>query len=298
MAYYKYGVLFYMSNLKLKPVVKWAGGKSKIINQLSNYIPSKFNNYHEPFLGGGALFFHLYPEIKLNNSKACLSDNVEELINLYQVIKDDVDTLIRISRKHIYEEKYYYNIRSLDPKKLSKLERASRILCLNKTCFNGLYRVNSKGQFNVSFGDYVNPVIVDEEALRNASEAFHCAELFAGDFELVLSNACKGDFIYMDPPYVPLSATSNFTGYTPNSFRLEDQKRLKRIFEKLVSRGCYVMLSNSNSDFVKDLYSDFTIKTVHAMRAINSDAAKRGAIKELVILSYQDDEVGMASKVL
>lgn len=297
MKYYICGVLF-MSNIRLKPVVKWAGGKSKIISQLSRYFPKDFNNYHEPFVGGGALFFHLFPIIKQMNTRAYLSDNVEELINLYKIIRDDIETLVNVSKTHIYDEEYYYKIRSQDPKKLSKAQRASRILYLNKTCFNGLYRVNSKGQFNVSFGDYTDPVIVDKETLRYASEAFRYARLFTGDFELVLENAQKNDFVYLDPPYVPLSATSNFTGYTAGSFGFSDHKRLREVFGKLEAKGCYVMLSNSNTDFVRELYSDYNIKTVNAMRAINSDAAKRGSIKELLILSYPDSEEVVVSQAL
>ena len=278
---------------KVKPILKWAGGKTKTVNQLLKYFPVEFKNYHEPFVGGGAVFFNLFPEIKKWKATAFLSDNVEELINLYKVIRDDLETLIKISKNHIYDKQYYYIMRSLDLKKLSKVERASRMLYLNKTCFNGLYRVNSKGQFNVSFGEYVDPVIVDEEALRKASEAFQFAKLFCGDFELVLENAGAGDFVYLDPPYVPLSATSNFTGYTPGSFNIEDHYRLREIFEILKGRGCYVMLSNSNTELVKELYKGCNIKTINAIRAINSDITKRGSIKELAILSYPDKEASM-----
>lgn len=280
-----------MGKLPLKPVVKWAGGKTKILDQLSRYFPVVFNNYHEPFLGGGAVFFYLFPEIRRRNAKAYLSDSVEELINLYKVIRDDVETLITISRNHIYDEKYFYKIRSQNPAELTDIQRASRTLYLNKTCFNGLYRVNSKGQFNVSFGDYTDPVIVNEEVLRNASSAFRLAELIAGDFELVLENARAGDFVYLDPPYVPLSSTSNFTGYTPGSFSFADHRRLREVFDTLRSRGCYVMLSNSNTDFVRELYRGCNLKTINAIRAINSDAKKRGSIKELVILSYPDNDM-------
>jgi len=277
-----------MIKFPAKPVVKWAGGKTKILNQLSKYFPREYNNYHEPFMGGGAVFFYLFEEIRIKNAKAYLSDSVEEIINLYKVIRDDVERLITISRKHIYDQKYYYYIRSQDPAKLDDIQRASRTLYLNKTCFNGLYRVNSKGQFNVSFGDYTDPVIVNEEALRNASRTFQQAELYAGDFEIVLKNARAGDFVYCDPPYVPLSPTSNFTGYTSGAFGFTDHRRLRDVFAALKERGCYVMLSNSNTDFVRDLYRGCNIKIINATRAINSDASKRGSIKELVILSYPD----------
>lgn len=288
--------MFYLYKTLYKPVVKWAGGKTKILNQISNYLPKSFINYHEPFVGGGALFFYLYPHLKREGARAYLSDSVEELINLYQVIKEGAGTLISIAKDHVYDESYYYRIRSLNPAVLSNAQRAARILYLNRTCFNGLYRVNSKGQFNVSFGDYIDPVVVDEKVLNNASEAFQLAELFSGDFSLVLDNARNGDFIYLDPPYVPLTATSNFTGYTAGSFGPADHKRLFKVFKKLVDRGCHVMLSNSNTDFVKDLYSGFNMKTVNSKRSINSDATKRGAIKELVVLSYPDSEMTMVKE--
>lgn len=281
-----------------KPVVKWAGGKSKIINHLSRYIPNIFNNYHEPFVGGGALFFYLFPELRKQNAEAYLSDSVEELINLYKEIRDNVGELINISKKHVYDKEYYYKIRALNPFEMTNLERASRILYLNRTCFNGLYRVNGKGQFNVSFGDYTDPVIVNEVALRNASEAFKYANIFNGDFELVLNNVKEGDFVYLDPPYVPLSTTSCFTKYTSGSFTIDDQKRLKNLFDLLKERGCYVMLSNSDTDFVKELYFDCNIKKISAIRAINSNATKRGAITELVILSYLDSEIEINSQAL
>lgn len=282
----------------MKPVVKWAGGKSKVINQISKYIPTNFNNYHEPFVGGGALFFYLFETIKLNRKKAYLSDFVDELINLYLVIKSDVENLIYISDRHVYDKKYYYDTRAQDPIRLTELQRASRFLYLNKTCFNGLYRVNQKGQFNVSFGDYKNPVIVDEKTLKSANEAFRCAEIFAGDFELVLNNAQEKDFIYLDPPYVPLSTTSNFTSYTANRFGAKDQARLKNVFAELSSRGCYVMLSNSNVDLVKEMYFGNNIKTITSQRAINSDITKRGIVKELLILSYSDNEIGPSVRAL
>lgn len=281
-----------------KPVIKWAGGKSKVVNQLSKYIPERFNNYHEPFLGGGALFFYLYSMIKSNKKEAFLSDSVDELVNLYKIIRDDVDNLISISGKHVYDEQYYYEVRAQDTSKLNNLQRASRFLYLNKTCFNGLYRVNRKGQFNVSFGSYDNPVIIDENALLNASIAFKLAELSIGDFSMVLDKAQKHDFVYLDPPYVPLSATSNFTGYTPGSFSAADHNRLREAFEELSLRGCYVMLSNSNTDYVRDLYYNCNIKTINVMRAINSDVTKRGAIKELLILSYQDSEIISSNQAL
>jgi DNA adenine methylase len=279
-----------MNKYPSKPVVKWAGGKTRMLDQLSKYFPCEYVNYHEPFMGGGAVFFYLFSEINSRKAKAYLSDSIEEIINLYRVIRDDVEMLITTAKNHIYDEKYYYNLRSQNPAELCAVQRASRILYLNKTCFNGLYRVNSKGQFNVSFGDYNDPVIVNEESLRNASSAFQQAELSAGDFEMVLENAAAGDFVYLDPPYVPLSPTSSFTGYTAGSFGFADHRRLREVFGILQARGCYVMMSNSNTEFVRDLYRGCNTKTINATRAINSVATKRGAIKELVVLSYPDSD--------
>lgn len=278
-----------MGQFHLKPIVKWAGGKFKLINQLLPYLPAEFKNYHEPFFGSGAVFFSLFHELLSRQTQAFISDLNNELINLYEVVRDDVEGLIEASRVHIYEKEYYYYIRSLDPNNLSKTKRASRMLYLNKTCFNGLWRVNRKGQFNVSFGNYVNPKIVDEPALINASTAFRYAKVFSGDFEVVLDNAKEGDFVYLDPPYVPLSSSANFTGYTPDMFTQEDHVRLKKVFRELHKRGCFVVLSNSNTDMVKELYEGYNIKVIKAARAINSNTQRRGAIKELLILSYPDD---------
>lgn len=279
-----------MEHIQLKPIIKWAGGKSRLINKLLPYFPAEFNNYHEPFLGSGAVFFSLFNEITSRKAKAYVSDLNDELINLYEVIRDDVEGIIEVSKEHIYDKDYYYYIRSLDPDKLSRTKRASRMLYLNKTCFNGLWRVNSSGQFNVAFGNYTNPKIVDVPALRSASSVFKQAKLYCGDFEeVVLKNAKSGDFVYLDPPYMPLSSTANFTGYTPYSFTKNDHLRLKRVFTQLVKRGCFVALSNSNTEMARELYEGYNIKTVSATRAINCNTQKRGAIQELLILSYPDE---------
>lgn len=272
-----------------KPVVKWAGGKSKVINCLQAYFPTTFNNYHEPFFGGGAVFFTMFSDAVGTSKSFYISDLNEELINLYEVIRDDIVKLIELLNNHEYNETYYYEIRRQDPSQLNKIERASRMLYLNKTCFNGLWRVNRKGQFNVSFGKYDNPQIYDEVALLQASFAFKHSNLFCADFEYVLLNARCGDFVYLDPPYYPVSSTANFTSYTANLFNLDDHIRLKSVFDELSNRGCYVALSNSDTTQIKNLYNDYNIKTVKALRSINSDANKRGAIDELLILSYSDE---------
>lgn len=278
-----------MKTQNYKPIVKWAGGKSRVLNQLIPFFPKEFRSYHEPFLGGGAVFFRLFPELKHNSATTYLSDLNEELIYFYKVVRDDVENLINSAKTHIYEKEYYYHIRSLNPNKLTRLERASRMLYLNKTCFNGLWRVNSKGEFNVSFGRYKNPVIVDEIALQNASTALQHAELSACSYEKVLNNAKPGDFIYLDPPYMPLSSTANFSSYTRERFTIEDHQLLKIVFDELTDIGCYVALSNSDTDMVRELYGQYNIKEIKATRAINSNAKRRGPITELLILSYPDE---------
>ena len=266
-----------------KPFLKWAGGKSQLLPQYAPLFPKKFNTYFEPFLGGGAVFFYLAPQ------KAILSDINKELISTYNVVKNGVEELILELKKHKQKnkEKYYYRIRDLDPDALSPVERAARLIYLNKTCYNGLYRVNSQGKFNVPFSSYKNPLICDEEGLRAASFALQSADFRVGDFEEITFNLAKPeDFIYLDPPYYPLSDTANFTGYIPEGFGKREQERLAGIYKKLDKLGCYLMLSNSDTPFIRELYRGFLIETVEAGRAINSKAEGRGKITELVILNY------------
>jgi len=265
---------------KIKPFVKWAGGKTQILPYLLKKVPEKFNTYFEPFLGGGALFFALLP------TNAFLSDKNEELINAYIVIRDQVEDLIKSLKKHKNEKDYYYYIRALDPKNLSPVERASRFIYLNKTCYNGLWRVNSKGKFNVPFGKYKNPKICDEKILRQISKTLKGKKIFCADFEEVISFAKPGDFIYFDPPYYPLSNSANFTKYISDDFGEEDQKRLANVFRELDKKGCYVCLSNSNTNFIKELYQGYHIQIVIANRYINCKGNKRKGIKELMITNY------------
>ncbi len=267
-----------------KPFVKWAGGKRQLFDELILGLP-RFENYHEPFLGGGAVFFGL--EAKEKIKKAYLSDLNVDLINTYSVIKTDVFGLMAelSSSQYANNEASFYKIRASKP--TSRVERAARFIYLNKTAFNGLYRVNSKGEFNVPFGRYSNPKILDSENLLLVHRALQKDELFCGDFTHVLKNAHKGDFVYFDPPYVPISKTSNFTSYTKNSFSEKDQERLMKTFKTLDSRGCYVMLSNSYSDFIADLYSEFEPETILANRMINCKGDKRGKIKELVVKNWE-----------
>ncbi|HHY36776.1 MAG TPA: DNA adenine methylase [Firmicutes bacterium] len=266
---------------KPKPPVKWAGGKTQLLSQFAPLFPrQKYNLYLEPFVGGGAVFFHLQP------SAAILIDSNAELINFYRVVRDNLEQLLEDLAKHKNTREYYYSLRALDPEKLSPVQRASRFLYLNKTAYNGLWRVNSKGRFNVPFGRYKNPRIIDEENLQLVAGALRRAELLAGDFSLVLKLAPPGAFVYFDPPYDPLSETANFTSYTPGSFTREDQLRLSRVFAELDRRGCLVMLSNSDTPFIRSLYSSYNIRVVTARRAINCRPDGRGPVTELVIRNY------------
>jgi len=266
------------------PFLKWAGGKRQLISQMDKFFPKNFNKYVEPFIGGGAVFFHLLP----NNS--IISDNNPDLINCYKVIKEDVEDLIISLKKHKYEKNYYYEIRALDRDckkfaELSDVDKASRSIYLNKSGYNGLYRVNNKGLFNVPFGRHNNPKICDEKNLRNVSQILKNVEIFMGSFEICLDYAKKDDFVYLDPPYFPLSDTALFTSYTKRSFDKSSQIRLFEVFKELNRRGCNLMLSNSYSEFILDLYKDFKIITLKAKRNINSNSQKRGLIKEVLILN-------------
>ena len=271
-----------IQRVKAKPFVKWAGGKWQLVPLFVPYFPppQKVNRYFEPFVGGAAVFFHLqYP-------RSYLSDSNEELVNLYQTVKNDVEGLIEALGKHRNDKEYYYRVRAQKLAKLSAVQRAARFVFLNKTCYNGLYRVNSQGQFNVPFGNYKKPAICDTEGLRAASLALQLADITVADFEQAVADAKRGDLIYFDPPYQPLSKTSSFTGYTAGRFDDVEQKRLARVYRDLDQRGCYVMLSNSNAPLVRELYADFCIHEVQANRAINCKADGRGKIIELLITNY------------
>lgn len=266
------------------PFLKWAGGKSQLLRTFESMFPKNFNGYFEPFIGGGAVLFHLLT--KNPDLQATLSDSNEELINCYRCVRDEVEDVIDALRKHRNDIHHFYKVRAQDVKRLSNAERAARLIFLNKTCFNGLYRVNRKGQFNVPFGRYKNPKICDEQNLRTVSRALTYVQLYSKPFDSVLERANKGDFVYFDPPYQPLSKTANFTSYTSKAFAVSDQQRLADVFKALSERGCQVMLSNSDNEVIRDLYRDFRIEEVLATRAINSDPQKRGKITELLILNY------------
>jgi len=270
-----------IKNNKPKPPVKWAGGKNQLIPQFEPLFPKQaYELYIEPFVGGGAVFFHLLP------ARAVLIDNNPELINFFRVVKEDLELLIDDLRKHKNMAEYYYHMRSIDPEDLDTVSRASRFLYLNKTGYNGLWRVNKKGKHNVPFGRYKNPKYADEENLRLVSSALQQSEIVLGDFSLVLEYAEKRAFIYLDPPYHPLSVTANFTSYTSNAFGEEDQRRLAEVFRQLDARGCLVMLSNSDTPFIRKLYEGYDVQVVYARRAINCRTEGRGPITELVIRNY------------
>jgi DNA adenine methylase len=271
---------------KVAPFLKWVGGKKQLISQFKKYFLNDFNKYIEPFVGGGAVFFHLYNLGKLRDKEVILIDSNKDLINCYQVIQNNVEKLIicLLNGKYINDEKIYYKIREERP--VNNIDRAARIIYLNKTCLNGLYRVNSKGDFNVPYGYYKNPNICDVVNLRNVSKALKKVKLVAGDFEKCMEYSEINDFVYFDPPYHPISKTSSFTNYTSNAFDESDQERLAEVLKELDKRKCHVMLSNSDNLYIKKLYNKFSTEIVKARRAINCIGNKRGQINELVIFNY------------
>lgn len=266
--------------------VKWAGGKGQLLEQFEKFYPKNIGGYLEPFLGSGAVFFSIRKKHKPD--KIVLSDNNNELVNCYLIVRDNLDELIELLKIHKikHNKEYYYNIRDLNTDKLSEVEKAARLLYLNKTCFNGLYRVNSKGKFNVPIGSYKNPNIVNDTTLRTASLLLQNVIIKAQSFEKILDDAEKGDFVYLDPPYHPLSKTASFTGYTSDAFSEKSQKVLAEVYKKLDEKGCLLMLSNSDTEFIRKMYNGFDIYEVKARRAINCDGTKRGLINEIVVLNY------------
>ncbi|PIG93339.1 DNA adenine methylase [Gloeocapsopsis sp. IPPAS B-1203] len=265
-----------------KPFLKWAGGKNKLIQQYVSLFPQEILHYYEPFLGGGAVFFYLYNNYSV--SYADLSDINPELINTYLCIKHDVEAVISLLEQHQkkHNKEYYYYMRSYNTD--NSVERAARLIYLNKTCFNGLYRENSKGDFNVPMGKYKNPQICNPELLRAVAQALQITSIEVKPFEAVLNYAeSHKDFVYFDPPYYPLSETSNFTAYSRDAFNKDDQIKLKDVCVELARRGVKVMQSNSDCPFIRELYKDFKIYEIKAPRAINSNASKRGKISEVLI---------------
>lgn len=277
---------------KGKPFVKWAGGKRQIMKEIKKLLPEDYNTFYEPFVGGGAVFFELFNSY---GKKAVLNDYNSELMNVYKCLKDEelFDKLCSELNKHEanHSEEYYYEIRNMDRdkksiSKLSEYKRAARTIYLNKACFNGLYRVNSKNEFNVPFGkkEKVNTYDGQNLGIVHCILGFNDVELLSGDFEEAVKGAKKGDFIYLDPPYD--SDTTTFNDYTENGFDKSEQVRLACLFKELSDKGCYVMLSNHNTKLINDLYKDFNIHVIKAQRNINANGKKRGKVEEVIITNY------------
>lgn len=271
-----------------RPFLKWAGGKVRLLRQITPYLPERFDRYIEPFVGGGAMFFHLWNTGRLSGP-ACLFDSNEELVNAYRIVRDRLEDLIEVLAGHQagHNPAYYYQVRNLDRDgtSLEPVDGAARTIYLNKTCYNGLYRVNSRGQFNVPLGRYHAPRILNEPALRAASAALQGVSVEQRDFESIVGLAGPGDFFYFDPPYDPATRTANFTSYTRGSFGRDDQRRLAKVFRLLAARGCCCLLSNSSTPFIRDLYRDFRVEIVRARRAINSDTHGRGLVDEVLVMA-------------
>ncbi len=279
---------------KPKPFVKWVGGKRQLLGQFREmglYPPKEFNpkvnTYFEPFVGGGAMFFDLLP------LKASINDINSELVVTYNTIKDNANKLISElnSGGYIYDKDVFLDIRAWELENVSELKRAARFIYLNRTAFNGMYRVNKSGKFNVPFGSYANPQICDEQNILRVAEVLKDTKVSNTSYKYVLDEAKKGDFVYFDPPYYPVSKTSSFTTYSNDVFLEREQEELRDAFMELHNRGCFVMLSNSDTVYVKSLFepcqkNGITINTVLAGRAINSDAGKRGKVSEVLVTNY------------
>lgn len=279
-----------MNKLKgdITPILKWAGGKRKLIPEIKKRIPKNYNTYFEPFVGGGSVFLTLQPE------NCCVNDFNSELINVYLVVKNNLTELIEILKVHKekHSKEYYYKIRALDRtsdiEKMNAIERAARIIYLNHTCYNGLYRVNSKGQYNTPMGKYVNPKILDENNLVKANEYFneHNVIFLNGDYCKTFEYMKENDFVYLDPPYDPITASSAFTMYTEFGFNKDDQIKLKEFCDKLTEKNIMFLQSNSDTEFIRELYKDYKIEIVQMPRMINSKGDKRQNINEVLISNY------------
>lgn len=263
--------------VRARPFLKWAGGKTQLLPEILARVPDRFARYHEPFIGGGAVFFALAPQ------QALLADINPDLVGCYRAIRDRLPAVLRYLRSHDVTEDHFYEVRSWDHADLDPAEAAARLVFLNRTCFNGLYRVNRSGRFNVPFGRYKNPRICDEDNLRAVSEALQGVDLTVGSVFETARRARRGDLVYFDPPYDPVSSTASFTSYAKDGFGREEQIRLAELFRELARRGVHVVLSNSDTPFIRELYADFVIDRVMARRAINSRATRRGPVGEVLI---------------
>jgi len=267
-----------------RPFLKWVGGKGQLLPELVSRMPLSYGRYFEPFLGGGALFFHLRPK------RATLSDINEELINVYRAVKFHVDDLADALSYHIYDKEYFYELRNVDREEeyyeWDSVERAARFIYLNRTCYNGLYRVNSRGEFNAPFGRYKNPMICNKELLASCSATLSRIRIVRQSYTKVIKQVQRGDFVYFDPPYAPLSASSNFTSYVKEGFSGDDQKELRDLCKSLDKMGVKWMVSNSSAPLILKLYKNYNIEFVDASRAVNSKASKRGKVKEVIVRNY------------
>ena len=277
-------------NLVLSPVLKWVGGKRQLLNDIIPMIPKNCSTYVEPFIGGGAVLFELQPK------KAIINDFNSELINVYTVIRDYPEELIKELQFHKDNNtsEHFYAVREYDRKpeffsQMTPIQKAARVIYLNKTCYNGLYRVNSAGQFNSPYGKYKNPNIVNETVIRAMSKYFNENNIVIKneDFKEALKGLRRGAFVYLDPPYMPISSSSSFTGYTENGFNEDKQRELKELCDKLDKKGIKFLQSNSDCEFIRELYSGYRIKTIKAKRAINSKGNSRGEINEVLIYNYE-----------
>ncbi|MEL6547702.1 MAG: DNA adenine methylase [Myxococcota bacterium] len=262
---------------RAKPFLKWAGGKTKLVPEILKRFPNRFTHYHEPFVGGAAVFFSLEPQ------KATLSDINDELVNAYRAIRDDVDGVVSALREHTATEEHFYEVRGQERATLNATRSTARTIFLNRTCFNGLYRVNRKGQFNVPFGRYANPKICDEQNLNAVSQALQGVSIEHRSAFEVLDHAKRGDLVYFDPPYDPVSKTASFTSYTKSGFGDAEQEKLADVFAALDRKGVHVVLSNSDTEFIRSLYQGFQIDQVFCRRAINSRADRRGPVAEVLV---------------
>ena len=263
-----------------KPFLKWAGGKSQTLPTILDRLPVEYDRYFEPFLGAAAVFFGVKPK------KAILGDINEELINTFKMVRDNLENLIDELSNMKNEKAFFYKIRALSPHNLSSVKRAARFIYLNKTCFNGLHRVNKSGQFNTPFGNYRNPNIADVARLEEVKNALKNARLIAGDYTICLKDAKKGDFIYFDPPYIPLGSYSDFKRYNKEFFYNTDHEQLAELYHELDSRGCLLMLSNSDTPLTRSLYKEWKIEQVQVNRMINSRADSRGKVNEILVTNY------------
>lgn len=263
--------------VSVRPFLKWAGGKTQLLEQIFARFPARYNRYHEPFLGGGAVFFALQPQ------RAVLSDVNQDLVQAYQAIRDDAEGVIAQLLRHRADPEYFYKIRAQKSHRLKATASAARTIYLNRTCFNGLYRVNQQGQFNVPYGRYNNPKICNHQNILAVSQILQGATLRHQSFENIGRQIRRGDLVYFDPPYDPISNTASFTSYARGGFGRQAQTQLRDLFSRLAKRGVHVVLSNSDTPFIRSLYQEHRIERVMARRSINSCSSKRGCVAEVII---------------